>query len=145
MTRPTFKYIAYLVQYLIVKRDTRFRKAIPEEKRVAIALWKLATRNSYRSSGKKCCGKINGCLNYRRILQLYTEMPPDFIVFLKTERETPEAIIRFAEFSYCKIPQVVGVIDGVEIQKQPLEVFFKKGVLKNFAKLTRKHLCQSIF
>ena len=31
------------------------------------------------------------------------------------------------------------------IQKQPLEVFCKKGVLKNFAKLTGKHLCQSLF
>ena len=30
------------------------------------------------------------------------------------------------------------------LQKQPLEVFNKKGVLKNFAKLTRKQLCQSI-
>ena len=26
-----------------------------------------------------------------------------------------------------------------------LEVFFNKGVLKNFAKFTGKHLCQSIF
>ena len=26
-------------------------------------------------------------------------------------------------------------------QKQPLVVFYKKDVLKNFANLTRKHLC----
>ena len=30
-------------------------------------------------------------------------------------------------------------------QKQPPEVFRKKGVLKNFAKFTRKHLCGSLF
>ena len=30
-------------------------------------------------------------------------------------------------------------------QKQPPEVFCKKGVLKNFAKFTGKHLCQSLF
>ena len=30
-------------------------------------------------------------------------------------------------------------------QKQPPEVFCKKGVLKNFTKLTGKHLCQSLF
>ena len=30
-------------------------------------------------------------------------------------------------------------------QKQPPEVYYKKGVLKNFAKLTGKHLCQSLF
>ena len=30
-------------------------------------------------------------------------------------------------------------------QKQSPEVFCKKGVLKNFAKFTGKHLCQSLF
>ena len=30
-------------------------------------------------------------------------------------------------------------------QKQPPEVFYKKGVLKNFSKFTGKHLCQSLF
>ena len=30
-------------------------------------------------------------------------------------------------------------------QKQPPEVFYKKGVLKNFAKFTAKHLCRSLF
>ena len=29
--------------------------------------------------------------------------------------------------------------------KQPPEVFGKKAVLRNFAKFTRKHLCQSLF
>ena len=31
------------------------------------------------------------------------------------------------------------------VQKQPPEVFFKKDVLKNFANLTEKHLCWSLF
>ena len=31
------------------------------------------------------------------------------------------------------------------LQKQLSEVFYKKGVLRNFAKLIGKHLCQSIF
>ena len=31
------------------------------------------------------------------------------------------------------------------VQKQPPEVFCKKSVLKNFAKFTRKHLCQRLF
>ena len=30
-------------------------------------------------------------------------------------------------------------------QKQPPEVFHKKGALENFAKLARKHLCLSLF
>ena len=30
-------------------------------------------------------------------------------------------------------------------QKQPPEVFFEKGVLRNFAKFTGKNLCKSLF
>ena len=30
------------------------------------------------------------------------------------------------------------------VQKQPPEMFCKKGVLRNFAKFTEKHLCQSL-
>ena len=30
-------------------------------------------------------------------------------------------------------------------QKQPPEVFYKKGVLRNFTKFTGKHLCQRLF
>ena len=29
-------------------------------------------------------------------------------------------------------------------QKQPPDVYYEKGVLKNFAKFTAKHLCQSL-
>ena len=36
----------------ISKEDTKFSKAIPVEKHVAIALRQLATRDSYRSTGK---------------------------------------------------------------------------------------------
>ena len=31
------------------------------------------------------------------------------------------------------------------VQKQPLEMIYKKDVLENFAKFTGKHLCQSLF
>ena len=35
--------------------------------------------------------------------------------------------------------------DQDEPHKQPLEVFCKKDALRNLAKLTVKHLCQSLF
>ena len=43
--------------------------------------------------------------------------------------------------------QVFGkhLVPGQSIQKQPPEVFYKKGVLKSFAKFTGKHLCQTLF
>ena len=33
----------------------------------------------------------------------------------------------------------------IDYQKQPPEMFYKKGVLKNFAKFTGQHLCQGHF
>ena len=33
----------------------------------------------------------------------------------------------------------------IHYQKQPPELFYKKGVLKNFAKFTGQHLCQCYF
>ena len=32
-----------------------------------------------------------------------------------------------------------------KFQKQPLEVFYKTGAVKNFTKSTGKHLCQNLF
>ena len=34
---------------------------------------------------------------------------------------------------------------SVANQKQPSEVFYAKGVIRNFTKFTGKHLCQSLF
>ena len=39
----------------------------------------------------------------------------------------------------------VTLFEMTEIQKQPPEVFYKKGVLKNFAKFTGKNLCHGLF
>ena len=101
-----------------MQRETRFRKAIPIEKRAAITLWRLETGNSYRSIAKNFAfgAKSTAVEITNEFYKCITEMVSDFIVFPKTERETAEAIIRFAEFSNCKIPQVVGVIDGVQIE-----------------------------
>ena len=34
---------------------------------------------------------------------------------------------------------------NTQYKKQPRDIFGKKGVIKNFAKFKRKHLCQSLF
>ena len=89
----------HLVRPFIAKRDTRFRKAFPVEKRVAFA----SLQNQRQSQNQFC--------------KCITEMASNFIVFPKTERETAGAIIRFAGFSKCKIPEVVGATDGVQIER----------------------------
>ena len=52
MTPDAFMDMVSLVRNRLEKQDTRFHEAVPIEKRVAIALWRLATGNSYRSVSK---------------------------------------------------------------------------------------------
>lgn len=49
--RQTFRFVCDLVMPHLAKQDTNKQRAIPVEKRVSVALWRLATRNSYCSMG----------------------------------------------------------------------------------------------
>ena len=51
ISRQTFRFVCDLVRPHLARQDTNMRRAIPVEKRVAVALWRLATGNSYRSTG----------------------------------------------------------------------------------------------
>ena len=52
MTGKTFEKLANLVFPNLSKEDTKFRKFIPVQKRVPIALWSLPTGNSFRTIAK---------------------------------------------------------------------------------------------
>ena len=45
--------------------------------------------------------------------------------------------------SYLRV--IMFCVEGVKCQKQAPEVFYEKGVLRNFTKFTGKHLYQSLF
>ena len=47
--------------------------------------------------------------------------------------------------NFFQIYQSESESENNNFQKQAPEVYYKKGVLKNFAKFTEKHLCQSLF
>ena len=51
VSRGTFEYICGLVGPQLIRQNTFLRQAITVEKRVAVALWRLATGNSYRTVG----------------------------------------------------------------------------------------------
>ena len=70
---------------------------------------------------------------------------------MKKENNTDES-----DFSGNEIPDLnslkpfgfeskTNIRDISSSQKQPAEVFYKKGVPRNFAKFTRKHQCQCLF
>ena len=73
----------------------------------------------------------------------------DYIPFAFLEGTITTNCKRFHVFSlryWARLSIFVLEMDRVgQIQKQPPEVFFKKVVLRNFAKFKGKHLCQSPF
>ena len=72
VSRDTFEHICGLVGPELVRQNTILRQAISIETRVAVALWRLATGNSYRTVGLnlwnrsmhcyECKGRILFCL-----------------------------------------------------------------------------------
>ena len=52
-----------------------------------------------------------------------------------------------SNFKFCDYLQLFIKLKSwnTSLQKQPPEVFYKKGFLTNFVKFTGKHLCQSLF
>ena len=96
--------------------------ALPIEKCVAIALWQLATGDSYRSTGKTFGVAKSTTVS---ITHYFCEEPSshavDFIKFLLSRKESAAAISKFREYCNCKIPQIVGAIDGTHIGIKALQ------------------------
>ena len=120
VSRGTFDYICGIVSRDIQRQNTRLRQAIPVQKRVAVALWRLGSGNSFRStaitfgigksSAVKICHSFSEAINRRM---------NDFISFPVEENEVRETISKFEE--KVNFPQVVGAIDGTHVEiKAPL-------------------------
>ena len=117
----TFVDIVNLYEGSILKQDTKFRKAVPIEKRVAIALWQLATRDSYRSPGKTFgVAKYTAVSITHDFCEELSSHAADFMQQLSSHaadfplsrKESAEAISKFREYCVREIQQTVGAIDG---------------------------------
>ena len=116
MTPDTFSDIATLVRNRLEKQDTRFREAVPKEKRVAIVLWRFATENSYRSVSKTfAVGNSTAVSITKSFCPEIRCLSKYFIKFPRTPSGTAKAIATFKETTNCKIPQAVGAMDDVHI------------------------------
>ena len=97
------------------KQDTRFRVPVSVEERVGLALWRLATGNSYRSCGLQFgLGKSTAKIICSEFEQAVFDLKDRFITFPLTNEEIGEKIEEFEEL--YGIPQIVGAIDGCHIE-----------------------------
>ena len=90
-------------------RDKFFRKAIPLEKRDAVALWRLATGNSYSSINKKF---VIGLTSVAKIVYEEFEESGQFKKFPANAYETAIEIEKFSYFTQTVLPQVLASLMG---------------------------------
>ena len=114
VSRDTFEYICGLVGPQLIRQNTILRQAITVEKRVSVALWRLATGNSYRTVGLTFgIGRCTAMNVKDEFCSALIRRANDFIKFPKTEAETRQAMQEFLNIS--RFPQVVGALDGSHI------------------------------
>ena len=117
---PTFLRIYCAPSATLYRKDRyTIQKSISSRKKGGCCLLEVCNRKLIPFYWKKILLLQNQRLvnlQTNKFCKCITKMASDFIVFPKTEQETAQAIIRFTEFSNCKIPPVVGAIDGIQIE-----------------------------
>jgi len=115
VSRDTFNFICNLVRPDLVRQNTNMRQAVSVEKRVAVAIWRLATGNTYRTTGLTFGVGRCTAMNFRdEFCAALIRRGKYFIKFPQGEDETRCAIQAFEEISI--FPQVVGALDGSHIR-----------------------------
>ena len=118
VSRDTFQYLCDQLRPLIRKQDTRMRKSVSTERRVAITLWVLATPAEYRSVAHlfglaRCtvCKIVNETCRaiIQKLLPLYIRFP--------TGSGLADVVRGFKD--KFGIPQCAGSIDGSHVPVTP--------------------------
>ncbi|XP_075784101.1 uncharacterized protein LOC142829216 [Pelodiscus sinensis] len=110
MRRDTFLELCEWLAPALRRRDTRMRPAIPLQKRVAIALWKLSTPDSYRSVGNQFgVGRSTVGAVLMQVVKAINRVLLHRVVRLAN----PDAVIR--GFGALGFPNCGGAIDGTHI------------------------------
>ncbi|XP_034057701.1 protein ALP1-like isoform X2 [Gymnodraco acuticeps] len=131
VSRQSFDYICNQVSGVMGRRDTNYRLCIPNKKRVAIALWKLATGGEYRTiSHFFGVGQSTVCLCVQDFCRATMEvLLPLHITFPDVEK-----LVEMATFfnRRWRAPQCVGAIDGSHIpilapRDYPKDYYNRKG------------------
>ena len=121
ISRRTFEFIVRVAGPDMAKEDTRLRQSIPVQKRVAVALWRLATGDTYRSTGLQFgIGRCTAMLIKQDFCKAIAKRAQEFIKFPETEQEVLQSIRLFTNKS--PFPQVVGAIDGCHIALKTVPV-----------------------
>lgn len=114
MSKDTFLFICDHLRASISKKDTRMRKCITVECRVAVTLWTLATPCEYRTVGHLFGISRSSVCNivHETCEAICNVLKPEYITFPR-EDELKRVMSRF--LMKWGVPQCVGAIDGSHI------------------------------
>ncbi|XP_067206947.1 putative nuclease HARBI1 isoform X1 [Linepithema humile] len=113
LKRATFEYILDIISDDLI-RKTKGYGTIPPRKQFLIALWKIATMDSYRSICDRFdVGRATGLRAVRRVTQALFKVAHQFITWPSGE-QARTVINKFKESS--RFPNTIGAIDGTHIK-----------------------------
>lgn len=112
MSRDTFFYLCDKLRPRLARQDTSFRLALPVEKRVAVALWRLASNVEYRTiSNLFGVGKSTVCRCVRDMCHAIVGLLSSIYLRLPNEQELEDSAQLF--LSYWGFPHCVATIGSL--------------------------------
>ncbi|XP_027011351.2 protein ANTAGONIST OF LIKE HETEROCHROMATIN PROTEIN 1 [Tachysurus fulvidraco] len=131
MAPETFEYICSRVKHVMERRNTNFRLCVSSRKRVAIAIWKLATGSEYRTISHLFGVGLSTVFNCVQEFcnAVITMLLPYHIRFPDADK-----LLEMSTFfnNRWRVPQCVGAIDGTHIpiiapEDRPQDYYNRKG------------------
>ncbi|XP_060855167.1 uncharacterized protein LOC132932831 [Metopolophium dirhodum] len=112
MLPETFEFILKIIAPKLVRKKPGC-PTIEPNKQLLLAIWKIATPDSYRSICEKCnVGRATALKCVRRVVNALEILAPAFIAWPDEERSM---VIRNGFFATSNFPNVLGAIDGTHI------------------------------
>ncbi|KAJ8390024.1 hypothetical protein AAFF_G00111850 [Aldrovandia affinis] len=114
VSRETFQYLCAKVKPAIERKDTTLRLCVPLEKRVGIALWKLATSSDYRTVGHLFgVGVTTVCRCLHEFCQAVNQIVLPEVLSGPKPEDLEEMATAFER--QWDVPQCIGAIDSSHI------------------------------
>uniref|UniRef100_A0A672HFQ1 DDE Tnp4 domain-containing protein n=1 Tax=Salarias fasciatus TaxID=181472 RepID=A0A672HFQ1_SALFA len=111
VSEDTFQHLCEKVRPAVEKQNTTFRACVPLRKRVAVALWKLATNSEYRSISHLFGVSITTVC---RCVQDFCDAARELLVLELIKSPDLHTLQEMSAYFHSRwgLPQCVGAIDG---------------------------------
>ena len=131
MSNATFTYLCNEIRSAIERQDTKMRKCIPTEQRVALTLWYLATNADYRTIGHLFgVSKSTVCVITKDVCTaIVSNLLPKYIRI--PSGDNLKDVVEGFEHKWG-FPQCAGAVDGTHIpvvspEECPADYYNRKG------------------